>query len=124
MGFCDRRLEIALLKPPLLKSGYRAQSNRKGIGLLAVGQPLLSANALHDGSEDLNAGKHPFELPRRDCITLNLDLKQQGVSGNDSWGAWPHEQFMIRCQRYSYSFRLRPFESSNDPAKLARLRLE
>jgi beta-galactosidase len=97
-----------------------ALSNTRGIGLLAVGQPLLSANALHYGTEDLNAGKHPFQLPRRDYITLNLDLKQQGVGGDDSWGAWPHEAFLIPCKEYEYSFRLRPFGPGAEPARLAR----
>jgi beta-galactosidase len=87
---------------------------------LAVGQPLLSVNALHYGTDDLNAAKHAFELPRRDYITLNLDLKQQGVGGDDSWGAWPHKEFLIPCQAYTYGFRLRPFDSNEDPAKLAR----
>ena len=97
-----------------------ALTNGKGIGLLAIGEPRLSANALHFGTEDLNAGKHAFELPHRDYITLNLDLKQQGVGGDNSWGAWPHEEFLIPCQPYTYSFRLRPFSSGEDPAKLAR----
>jgi beta-galactosidase len=95
-------------------------TNTKGLGLLAVGQPLLSVNALHYATEDLNAGKHAFELPRRDFITLNLDLKQQGVGGDDSWGAWPHNEFLIPCQEYSYSFRLRPFSADENPERLAR----
>jgi beta-galactosidase len=92
----------------------------RGAGLLAVGDPLLSANALHFSTADLNAKKHPFELPRRSTVTLNLDLKQQGVGGDDSWGSWPHEEFLIPCQEQSYSFRLRPFSAGDDPDKLAR----
>jgi beta-galactosidase len=99
---------------------WLALMNNKGIGLLAVGQPLLSANALHYGTEDMNAGKHAFELPRRDFVTLNLDLRQQGVGGDDSWGAWPHEEFLIPCQERTYSFRLRPFSQGEKPEKLAR----
>jgi beta-galactosidase len=99
---------------------WLALTNQKGLGLLAVGEPWLSANALHYGTEDLNAGKHAFELPHRDYTTLNLDLKQQGVGGDDSWGAWPHEEFLIPCKAYNYSFRLRPFTSSESPGALAR----
>lgn len=91
-----------------------------GVGLLAVGMPLLSVNALHYTAEDLNAGKHAFELPHRDFVSLNLDLKQQGVGGDDSWGAWPHNEFLIPVQDYTYSFRLRPFSRGEDPGKLAR----
>jgi len=36
---------------------------------------------------DLEKAKHPFELPTRDLINLNIDLNIHGVGGNDSWGA-------------------------------------
>jgi len=85
-----------------------------------VGEPLLSVSALHYGTEDLNAGKHVFELPRRESVTLNLDLKQQGVGGDDSWGAWPHDEFLIPCQQYTYTFRLRPLGAGEVAEKLAR----
>lgn len=96
-----------------------ALSNGK-VGLLCIGMPLLSANALHYGTEDLNAGKHTFELPKRDYTTLNLDLKQQGVGGDNSWGAWPHREFLIPCREYEYSFRLKPVAARQDWPRLAR----
>ena len=71
-------------------------------------------------TEDLNAGSHPFELPHRDYVVLNLDQVQQGVGGDDSWGAWPHESFLISCREQSYSFRLRPYDGKEDPRTLAR----
>jgi beta-galactosidase len=89
-----------------------ALANAKGVGLLAVGQPLLSVNALHHTTDDLEAAEHPFELPKRDIVVVNLDCRQQGLGGDDSWGAWPHEQFLIPCQAQRYSFRLRPFRVS------------
>ena len=102
---------------------WLALRNAKGVGLLAVGMPLLSAKALHYGAADLNAAAHPFELPRRDTVTLNLDLRQQGVGGDDSWGAWPHAEFLIPCQPATYSFRLRPFAANENPENLARVQL-
>jgi beta-galactosidase len=97
-----------------------ALTDKNGAGLLAVGMPLLSVNALHYGTEDLNAGKHAFELPRRDFITLNLDWKQQGVGGDNSWGAWPHDEFLIPCAEQSYKFRLHPLSAGEDPEVVAR----
>ena len=99
---------------------WLALRNKKGAGLLAIGLPLLSANALHYGTQDLNVGEHPFELPHRDTITLNLDLRQQGVGGDDSWGAWPHDEYMIAVQNYSYRFRLHPLAAGEDPERVAR----
>ena len=100
-----------------------ALTNRKGVGLLAVGLPLLSVNALHHTTEDLDNAKHPFELPARNVTVLNLDLMQQGVGGDDSWGAWPHEPYLIPVQEYSYRFRLRPLARGDDPQSLARAAL-
>jgi beta-galactosidase len=96
-----------------------AVSNGK-VGLLAVGIPLLSANASHYATEDMNAAKHSFELPMREYVTLNLDWMQQGLGGDDSWGAWPHKEFQIPCREYSYSFRLQPFSKGENPGELAR----
>ncbi|MBI5396595.1 MAG: DUF4981 domain-containing protein [Verrucomicrobia bacterium] len=102
---------------------WAALSNGK-VGLLAVGMPLLSVNALHHTTDDLQSAKHAFELPARDITVLNLDLVQQGVGGDNSWGAWPHEEFMIPCREQGYSFRLRPFAASEDPEKLARVKFD
>ncbi|MCS7337519.1 MAG: DUF4981 domain-containing protein [Verrucomicrobiae bacterium] len=98
-----------------------ALTNARGLGLLAIGEPLLSVNALHYTTDDLQSAKHPFELPKREFITLNLDLKQQGVGGDNSWGAWPHEEHLIPCQEYSYTFVLRPLWPGSEPEDLARL---
>jgi len=97
-----------------------ALTNRRGVGLLVVGMPLLSVNALHHTTDDLQNAKHPFQLPRREEVTLNLDLAQQGVGGDDSWGAWPHKEFLIPCQPASYRFRLRPLSSSDVPDRWIR----
>jgi beta-galactosidase len=96
-------------------------SGDRGVGLLAVGQPRLSANALHYTTDDLQSAKHAWELTHRPFVTLNLDLAQMGVGGDDSWGAWPHREFQIPAQPASYRFRLRPYATATeDPQTLAR----
>lgn len=97
-------------------------TDAKGNGLLVSGLPLLSVNALPYTTDDLQRAKHAFELPRREFITLNLDLRQQGVGGDDSWGAWPHPEHLINCAEYSYQFHLRPITRADDAGKLARMR--
>jgi beta-galactosidase len=99
-----------------------ALSNNRGVGLLATGMPRLNVNALHHTTDDLQSAKHTTELPKRPFTVLNLDLQQQGTGGDDSWGAWPHPEFMIPCQEYRYSFRLRPFSSGEEVEHLARQR--
>jgi beta-galactosidase len=97
-----------------------ALTDGKGFGLLAVGLPLLSVNALPYTTDDLQNAKHAFELKHRDFVTVNFDLKQQGAGGDDSWGAWPHNEHLIDAADYTYQFRLRPLRKGDDPGKLAR----
>ena len=89
-----------------------ALTDRQGRGLMAVGQPLLSANALHHTTEDLfdesqHSNFYPYQLPVRDTVTLNLDLHQRGLGGDDSWGAKPHGEFQLKAGPLSYSYRLK-----------------
>jgi beta-galactosidase len=82
--------------------------NRQGVGLRVTGQPLLSVNACAYTTDALQAAKHPSELPLAGVVVLNLDGRQQGAGGDDSWGAWPHKEFLIENQRAAYSFTLAP----------------
>jgi len=84
-------------------------TNSSGAGLLAVGMPLLSISAWPYSMEDLGRATHIHELPRRDFITVNLDYRQMGVGGDDSWGARTHPEYMLPAKAYSYRFRLRPY---------------
>ena len=102
---------------------WAAIRNARGTGLLVIGRPLVSLNAIRHTTEDLQSAKHPFQLPARQSTVLNVDYRQQGVGGDDSWGAWPHEAYLIPCRAQSYAFRLRPLGKREDPAKLARLGL-
>jgi len=101
-----------------------ALTDRRGRGLLVVAEPLLSVNALHHTTDDLQSAEHPFQLPFREFVVLNLDLMQQGVGGDNSWGAWPHRQYLIPCQPREYRFRMEPLEPGDDPGRRARQRVE
>ena len=98
-------------------------TNEDGVGLLAIGTPLIAFSALHYTTEDLEEAKHSFEMERREEITLNLDLQQTGVGGDNSWGARAHDQYTVKAGQLSYSFRLRPVSPKTAPAmELARLK--
>ncbi len=97
-----------------------------GVGLLAVGAPTIDFSAYPFANEDFDEGpekrqRHTYDLERRPFVTLNLDYRQMGVGGDNSWGARPHEQYTLPVKGYSYSFRLRPFtQSDGDPATLSK----
>jgi beta-galactosidase len=85
--------------------------NTRGVGLRAEGDEPLSIGAKHVTKADIERAAYSFELPRRREIYLNLDWKQMGVGGIDSWTrlAYPMEPYRIPSDRpHSYSFRLRP----------------
>ncbi len=84
-------------------------TDREGTGLLAVGMPVLSVSAWPFSMDDLAKAMHIHELPRRDFVTLNLDYRQMGVGGDDSWGALTHEEYRLPARAYSYRFRLKPY---------------
>jgi beta-galactosidase len=95
-----------------------ALSNELGTGLMFVGEPLVSASTLYYTDEDLTQKKrgtmYPTDLIERNFVAVNIDYKQMGVGGDDSWGAHPHDQYKIFPKEYSYKFIMRPFEKKDD----------
>ncbi len=85
-------------------------SNNENNGLLVVADSLLSMSAWPFTEENINEAKHTNELKESGFITLNIDLIQMGIGGNDSWSpvAAPIEQYQIPAGNYSYSFFLLP----------------
>jgi beta-galactosidase len=92
-----------------------------GLGLLAVGMPQLETSVWTFSQEELEKAKHVNDLFIRDYITVNLDYRQMGVGGDDSWGARTHPEYTLPAQNYSYKFRLKPYDITMGPtAALAR----
>jgi beta-galactosidase len=92
-----------------------------GNGLLVVGEPLIAFSAHHHTTDDLENAKHSYEMERREDITLDIDMEQTGVGGDDSWGARTHDEYTIWPEPMSYSFRIRPLSADGLPAmQLAR----
>ncbi len=90
-----------------------ALTNAQGIGLLAVGAPTLSVAARHFSKEDVERAAYSFQMQRHPEVFLNLDWKQMGAGGIDSWSpnAYPMSPYRIAGdQAYSYKYRLTPIE--------------
>ncbi len=86
---------------------WMALTTAAGRGLLVEGRRLLSASAWPCTMEDLEKADHVNELPKRDFITVNIDDKQMGVGGDDSWGARVHPEYTLPAKKYSYEFTLK-----------------
>jgi beta-galactosidase len=86
-----------------------ALTNEQGAGLLATGMPLLTVSAWPFPQAVLEAATHTHELPQRTgVVSLNLDYRQMGVGGDNSWGARTHPEYTLPDQPYRYQFRLTP----------------
>jgi beta-galactosidase len=113
------------------KTGLRwiALRNDDGVGLLVQGDTLLSASALNVAQEDLDEGpqkhqRHAGELVPRNLVALNVDYRQMGVGGINSWGALPLPQYTLPYGEYTVRFLLRPFGPGDlPPWEMARMRV-
>ncbi len=80
-------------------------------GLLVAADSLLSMSAWPYTEKNISEAKHTNELNPSGFITLNIDLKQMGIGGNDSWSdvAQPLPQYQIEAKDYKYSFFILPY---------------
>jgi beta-galactosidase len=84
-------------------------TNAAGVGFLAEGQTEeLYFSAWPFRMSELERAKHAAEIQMSKEITVNLDYRQMGVGGDDSWGAQPHAEYRLPAKTYQYKFRLKP----------------
>ena len=91
-------------------------AGKKPIGLEKVKLENQSSIGLPKNTEEnIQNAKHTNKLKDAGFITLNIDLIQMGVGGNDSWSdvAAPLEQYQIKSKNYNYSFYIVPFNSKS-----------
>jgi len=92
---------------------WMAVTDAGGVGLLAVGAPLLEASALPYLQEDFDEGqtkvnRHLTDITPRDLTEVRLDWHQMGVGGDNSWGAQALPQYRLPLRVYEWTFGLRP----------------
>ena len=103
---------------------WAAFTRDDGVGLAILGMPAFDMSAWDCDPRELEEARHVNELARGHIITVNIDYKQMGVGGDNSWGARPHPEYTLYPMTYSYSFRLRPCGPGfGDPRRFARLRM-
>lgn len=90
--------------------------DEKNNGIIVKGLQPFCFSALPYIAEDLDAGitkknRHPSDLNERNFISVHIDLNQRGVGGDDSWGALPHKQYLLKKNTYSYSYIIEPIQN-------------
>lgn len=77
--------------------------NQKGEGLqFEMGGEPMNFSALPYTPEQLEEARHPYELPRPYFTVIRISQKQEGVGGDNSWGAQTHPQFQIPADQKMY----------------------
>ncbi|MAW93760.1 MULTISPECIES: glycoside hydrolase family 2 TIM barrel-domain containing protein [unclassified Leeuwenhoekiella] len=115
------KAQVDSLKMPYIRPqeyGYHTDTrwlkltDASGRGIEVEGLQPLSFSALPIKTEALDPGEtkknqHPTNLRYRDETTLHIDLAQRGLGGDTSWGAYPHPQYQLTKDGYSYSYMLK-----------------
>jgi beta-galactosidase len=91
-------------------------TDKAGAGLKASGLPQLDFSAWPFRMSELEqydtptktGHMHPSEIVKSDDITINLDHRQMGVGGDNSWGALQHPEYRLPVAHYEYGFKLEP----------------
>ena len=84
--------------------------NSAGMGLMVRGDSLINISAHHYRQQDLEKAMHTNEVPVKDIVEVHIDLQQMGVGGDNSWGAYTHDQYRLLGNTYAYGFTLTPVE--------------
>lgn len=108
---------------------WLALRDKDGNGLLITGEEPLSVSAWNFPMEDIDY--IPFQIERRhgggiekkDIVWLNIDHRQMGVGGDNTWGAQVHPEYTITPVEFSYSFTLQPLTTDDDAAAKSHDRL-
>ncbi len=84
--------------------------NNNNIGLLIKGNPTFEFSATHYSLENLTKAKHTTDIKDASFTTLNIDFRQAGLGGDDSWSPRTHPEYQLRNGRYRFSYILRPVD--------------
>lgn len=86
-------------------------------------QEDIESNSEEKGRDVMRRQTHINDIMPKDFVEVNLDMKQMGVAGYNSWGARPLPAYSIPSnQEYTWGFTLIPVRNSKDRDKKANLK--
>ena len=94
---------------------WMSLTNKSGRGLFFTSDQVFNMSAWHYNNGDLDPGikkqqTHAGELVERDLTTVNIDYRQMGVGGINSWGAMPLATYLLPYKNYEFHFLMRGFD--------------
>jgi beta-galactosidase len=112
---------------------WMAISDKDGNGLMFIGDPTIDGGAHHNIMEDFESlertdgrqiegvevvNRHTTDVKSRQLTSVNVDYKQMGVGGDNSWGARTHEAYRLTKKAYSYQYTIRLISKGEKPYEL------
>jgi beta-galactosidase len=97
------------------ENGYRTDTrwftltDKTGAGIRVQGVQPIGFSALNHSVESMDPGEtkkqqHPTDIEPEKSVFVQIDYRQRGVGGDNSWGALPHDQYRLTDKKYSYSY--------------------
>ncbi len=77
-------------------------------GLKITGAPLMEVNVQNYSQQALDLAKPSKRLFRGDKTYVNIDLKQMGLGGDDSWSPRVHDEYQLKDKSYRFGFVISP----------------
>ncbi len=84
----------------------KAEGSKKSV--IVTGHPVFDFSIWPYTMENLEAATHINELEHDGVLTVNIDYRQMGVGGDDSWSAKAaaHPKYRLSDETYDFSFYL------------------
>jgi beta-galactosidase len=95
---------------------WMALRNSAGSGLMFIGNQPLNTSVWPYTAENITKAAHINELEPAGFYTVNIDLGQAGLGGNDTW-SWrgiPLPEYHLSLKEYNYEFKLIPLAKIKD----------
>jgi beta-galactosidase len=88
-------------------------TNSKGNGIIIESSNLFEFSSHHQYNDDFDGGNrksqtHTYDILKRPIVNLNINYKQMGVGGDDSWGKEPHDEYKIKPGNLSFNYSISP----------------
>ena len=99
-------------------------SDSEGKGIIIETEKTFEFSAHHQLNDDFDGGNikyrkqatdlkrpimHTTDIVERPLINLNIDYKQMGVGGDNSWGRKPRKKYQIKADNLSFSYSISPY---------------
>ncbi|MDO5579877.1 MAG: glycoside hydrolase family 2 TIM barrel-domain containing protein [Planctomycetia bacterium] len=89
--------------------GYRViPLNSNGVKTDAKEAAAFCFSVKRSMDRDMESVEHYWMIPRENVLILNIDYRQQGVGGDNSWGAQVYPQFRLNDPEYRFEYMLTP----------------